>query len=160
MLDLGWQELMIVACVLVLVMGPEELPKAMRGFTRAVAKMRNMANEFRATMLEIANQDEMREIRKTLDDVKSDVTSETTAPLQKIKDDFHSIEKDVKKAVETEDGVKTEAKVEPKTEDKTKAKPATKPVAKAKPATNPVAKAKPKPAPRKKAVATKRASKT
>ena len=156
MLDLGWQELMIVACVLVLVMGPEELPKAMRGFTRAVAKMRNMANEFRATMLEIANQDEMREIRKTLDDVKSDVTSETTAPLQKIKDDFHSIEKDVKKAVETEDGVKTE----PKVEDKTKAKTATKPVAKAKPATKPVAKAKPKPAPRKKAVATKRASKT
>ena len=31
MLDLGWQELMMVAFVLVLVVGPKDLPRVLRG---------------------------------------------------------------------------------------------------------------------------------
>ena len=38
MLDLGWQELMMVAFVLVLVVGPKDLPRVLRGVAKLSAR--------------------------------------------------------------------------------------------------------------------------
>ena len=38
MFDFGWQEFMMIAFVLVLVVGPKDLPKVLRGFTKLQAK--------------------------------------------------------------------------------------------------------------------------
>ena len=38
MFDFGWQEFMMIAFVLVLVVGPKDLPKVLRGFTKLPVK--------------------------------------------------------------------------------------------------------------------------
>ena len=38
MFDFGWQEFMMIAFVLVLVVGPKDLPKVLRGFSKIIGR--------------------------------------------------------------------------------------------------------------------------
>ncbi|RVI29237.1 Sec-independent protein translocase protein TatB, partial [Sinorhizobium meliloti] len=47
MLDIGWTELVVIAIVLIIVVGPKDLPPMLRAFGRMTSKMRGMASDFR-----------------------------------------------------------------------------------------------------------------
>ncbi len=71
MLDIGGWEFLIVAFVLVMVVGPKELPKMLRGFTGIMRQIRRAANEFTSSMTDLANEADMADLKKTLDQAKS-----------------------------------------------------------------------------------------
>ena len=71
MLDIGGWEFLIVAFVLLMVVGPKELPKMLRGFTRAMRQVRGMASEFTRGMEELASDNEIGDLKSTISDVKS-----------------------------------------------------------------------------------------
>ena len=94
MLDLGWQELMMVAFVLVLVVGPKDLPRVLRGVAKFVGKARGMASEFQSSMMEVANQDEFRDVKKALQDAKSGNFDDVASGLEDVKGAVDEISKD------------------------------------------------------------------
>jgi len=71
MLDIGGWEFLVVAFVLLMVVGPKELPKMLRGFTRAVRRIRSMASEFTRGMEDLASDNELGDLKSTIADVKS-----------------------------------------------------------------------------------------
>ena len=71
MLDIGGWEFLIVAFVLVMVVGPKELPRMLRSFTGILRQVRRMANEFTSSMTDLANESDMADLKKTLDQAKS-----------------------------------------------------------------------------------------
>ena len=71
MLDIGGWEFLIVAFVLLMVVGPKELPKMLRGFTRAIRQIRSMASEFTRGMEDLASDSEIGDLKSTISDVKS-----------------------------------------------------------------------------------------
>jgi sec-independent protein translocase protein TatB len=71
MLDIGGWEFLIVAFVLLMVVGPKELPKMLRGFTRAMRQVRSMASEFTRGMEDLATDSELGGLKNTIADVKS-----------------------------------------------------------------------------------------
>ena len=70
MLDIGGWEFLVVAFVLVMVVGPKELPKMLRGFTRVMRQVRSMAAEFSRSMQTMADDAELGDLKSTLEDVK------------------------------------------------------------------------------------------
>jgi sec-independent protein translocase protein TatB len=70
MLDIGGWEFLVVAFVLLMVVGPKELPKMLRGFTRFTRQMRAMASEFTRGMEDYASQAEVSELKNTIGDIK------------------------------------------------------------------------------------------
>jgi sec-independent protein translocase protein TatB len=70
MLDIGGWEFLIVAFVLIMVVGPKELPKMLRGFTRIIRQVRSMAAEFSRGMQNMADEAELGDIKGTLEDAK------------------------------------------------------------------------------------------
>jgi len=71
MFDFGWQEFMMVAFVLVLVVGPKDLPKVLRGFTKFTRQARHMAREFTHSLEEVGADDNIREVKTMVADLKS-----------------------------------------------------------------------------------------
>ena len=71
MLDIGGWEFLVVAFVLLMVVGPKELPNMLRGFTRAVRRIRGMASEFTRGMEDLASDNELGDLKSTIADVKS-----------------------------------------------------------------------------------------
>jgi sec-independent protein translocase protein TatB len=64
MFDLAWSELLVVGLVAVMVLGPKELPQAMRTFAKAIRKIRGLSSEFQGHFNEIVREAELDEVRK------------------------------------------------------------------------------------------------
>ncbi len=56
MFDIGWTEMALVAAVIVVAVGPKELPVVLRTVGRAISRARAMAKEFRDSIDEIADE--------------------------------------------------------------------------------------------------------
>ena len=108
MLDLGWQELMMVAFVLVLVVGPKDLPRVLRAFAKFIGKARGMATEFQSSMMEVANQDEFKDVKKALQDAKSGNFDDIASGLDGMKDTVEDI-KNESGIVESVESIKATA---------------------------------------------------
>lgn len=71
MFDIGWTELLVIAIVLIVVVGPEDLPRMLRAFGKATARMRSMAGEFRTQFDEALKEADLEDVRKTIADARS-----------------------------------------------------------------------------------------
>ena len=76
MFDIGWQELFIVAVLALLVIGPKDLPRALRTMGKWVRKARAMARDFQGGL-----DDVMREAE--LDGVKDQLVSASSLDIGK-----------------------------------------------------------------------------
>lgn len=65
--DIGGLELLLIAIVALIVVGPKDLPIMLRKLGQFTGKLRAMANEFRASFDEMARQSELDELRKEVE---------------------------------------------------------------------------------------------
>lgn len=70
MLDLGWQEFMVIAVVTVLVVGPKEIPRVFRTVTGAMRKVRALAGEFHSAMDDMAREADLDDLKKEVTKIK------------------------------------------------------------------------------------------
>ena len=54
MFDLGWQELMLIALIALVVVGPKDLPRVVRSVSDIIRRVRGMATEFHSSLEEVA----------------------------------------------------------------------------------------------------------
>lgn len=94
----GFEEMILLVLVAIVVIGPKDLPLMMRKFGRFTGKMRAMAFEFKQGLDELGRQAELDELRKEVAALKS------STGLEDIKRDFEQdridLEKDVNSALE------------------------------------------------------------
>ncbi|MEQ9042472.1 MAG: Sec-independent protein translocase protein TatB [Alphaproteobacteria bacterium] len=64
MFDIGWPELVLIAILSIIVIGPKELPTVLRALGRWAGKARALVREFRSSLEEIANESELNELRR------------------------------------------------------------------------------------------------
>ena len=69
--DIGVSELMVIAAVALIVVGPKDLPVLLRKLGQFVARLRGMAADFRASFDEMARQSELDELRKEVDAMRN-----------------------------------------------------------------------------------------
>lgn len=67
MLDVGWQELLVIAVVAIIVVGPRELPQLMRTVGQWLGRARRMAREFQYNIEEIGREAELDGLRRDID---------------------------------------------------------------------------------------------
>ena len=77
--DIGGTELLVIAAVALIVVGPKDLPVLLRKLGQFVARIRGMANEFRASFDEMARQSELDELRKEVQAMRE---GQYTAPMR------------------------------------------------------------------------------
>ena len=149
MLDLGWQEFVMVGLVLILVVGPKDMPRILKAVVKTIGKVRGMAREFQSSMMEVADQDEFKDVKKALNDVRTgqvDALAEFekakesvntsyvpgfSSGVQELKEEAEGLKKDVE-AVKTEAETTSKPAAKPKAKNAAKAKSAKKAKTKAK----------------------------
>src|SRR5262245_13589373 len=72
--SLGFQEIVLLAVLALVVVGPKDLPLLLRKLGRWTAKLRAMAQEFRTGFDELARQAELDELKKEVDALRRDQT--------------------------------------------------------------------------------------
>lgn len=66
MFDIGWQELFIVAVFAIIVIGPKDLPKAIRSISKMIRKARSMARDLQDSMDDVIREADLEDIRNTV----------------------------------------------------------------------------------------------
>ena len=89
--SLGFQEIILLGVLALLVVGPKDLPLMLRKLGRWTAKLRAMAQEFRTGFDELARQAELDELKKEVDALRrgtnlSSLANEITKPLASLED--------------------------------------------------------------------------
>ena len=84
----------MVAVVLILVVGPKDLPPMLRAFGRTLKKYRRMANDFKGQFNEALEESELDELRQTVTDAKS------YNPLSGVSDAVKEVGAEINEAVE------------------------------------------------------------
>lgn len=68
--QIGFFEIVLVAVIALVVVGPKDLPRLMRLAGRVVAQARRMAGEFTAAFNQMARESEMEEMRREIESLK------------------------------------------------------------------------------------------
>ena len=71
MLDIGWSEMAVIALVALMVIGPKELPHALRAAAKWVRKARNLAREFQSGIDDMVREAELEDARKAIGNTRS-----------------------------------------------------------------------------------------
>ena len=98
MFDIGWTEMLVIAVVMIVVVGPKDLPKMLRTFGRTTAKLRSMAGDFQRQFNEALKEAELDDVKKSVDSLKS------LNPANEIKKQLNPFEKaaaDVRAGLDT-----------------------------------------------------------
>ena len=90
MLDMSWGEVMLIGGVALIVIGPKDLPKALRTVGQITGKMRRMAGEFQTQFNDAMREAELDDVKKQVDSINQSVSSLNTSfnPLQTIRDEI------------------------------------------------------------------------
>ena len=78
-------ELLVIAIVALVVIGPKELPGLLRTWGRWMAQMRGMASEFRGHVDEMIRQTELDDVKKQLAGASDGLDLKSLDPTQQIK---------------------------------------------------------------------------
>jgi sec-independent protein translocase protein TatB len=98
MFDIGWSELVVIAVVALIAIGPKELPGVLRMVGQWMGKARKMAAEFQGQFQEAMREAEMADLKKSFDEVKEAATGFASGNV------MTSLQKDVTDALNI-DGV-------------------------------------------------------
>ena len=97
MFDIGWSELVVIAVVALIAIGPKELPGVLRMVGQWMGKARKMAGEFQGQFQEAMREAEMADLKKSFDEVKDVATGMSPTNL------MTSLQKDVSDSLQLPD---------------------------------------------------------
>ena len=78
MFDIGWSEMLLIAIVAIIFIGPKEIPAAMRAVGRMMGKARLITREFRATIDEVMRETELDELRRQVEKAAGPIDADQT----------------------------------------------------------------------------------
>lgn len=71
MFDLGWTEIAVIIVVAIVVIGPKDLPGAVRGVAQQIGKIRRWAAEARGTLDEVVREAKLDDVRNQINEIRN-----------------------------------------------------------------------------------------
>jgi sec-independent protein translocase protein TatB len=92
MFDIGWQELLVIGVVALVVIGPKDMPTAIRAVSRWAAKARALAREFQQGIDEVVREADLQDVRKQIQSLES---TDAKSEIAKVVDPTGELAKDL-----------------------------------------------------------------
>ena len=80
MLDIGWQEIIILMLIALIVVGPKDLPRIVKTAGQWMGKARGYARDFQRTIEEAADATEIDAVKKEIDEANRELAAESPVP--------------------------------------------------------------------------------
>ena len=93
MLSFGWSEIALVVIVVVIVVGPKELPNLIKNLGNFSKSLKKASRQFKRSLNELSEEGDLKDIKKSFSefkDIKNDLD-----PTKNIKEELSTIKKTV-----------------------------------------------------------------
>ena len=81
MLDIGWTEILVITVVALFIVGPKDIPKALRTVGIWLGKLKSLSREFQNTVDDAIRDSELDEVKKQIESAKNDFTKGMTETI-------------------------------------------------------------------------------
>ena len=90
MLDMSWGEMMVIGAVALIVIGPKDLPNALRTLGNMTSKIRRMAAEFQGQFNEAMREAELDDVKRQIQGMNESVgtLNQGFNPVQTVRDEL------------------------------------------------------------------------
>ena len=97
MLDIGWQEFTLVAFILLIIVGPKDLPKVLKSIFIFIDRIKNYAYDFKSSVNDMNDELELSELRKDILEINKDNTIlEAKKTIVEAEKEFKNLKKTIK----------------------------------------------------------------
>ena len=101
MLTFGWGEILLVTVVIIVVVGPKDLPKLIKQLSTFTKSLKKLSREFKYSLNEIADHEDFKDVKSSLNEVNKikddiDLKGKFKSEIKSLKETTTIIEKEVK----------------------------------------------------------------
>ena len=101
MLTFGWGEILLVTVVIIVVVGPKDLPKLIKQLSSFTKSLKKLSREFKYSLNEIADHEDFKDVKSSLNEVNKikddiDLKGKFKSEIKSLKETSTIIEKEVK----------------------------------------------------------------
>lgn len=116
MFDIGWTEMVLIIVVMIIVIGPKELPRVLHTMGQWIGRVRRVARQFQDSIEQMAHESGVDELRKEIENVSSmgieDQVAKTIDPKGELEGAFDVNPASAEKKQKPRDTDKIEAKAD------------------------------------------------
>ena len=101
MLTFGWGEILLLVGVIIVVVGPKDLPKLIKQFSSFSKSIKKLSREFKTSLNDIADHDDFKEVKTSINEVNKikddlNIKDQFKDEIQSIKETTEIIDKEAK----------------------------------------------------------------
>ena len=100
MFSFGWGEILLILVVIIIVVGPKDIPKFLRQIGNLSKSIKKISREFKSSLNQIAEETDLKDVKNSITEVTNlnkelDIKSNLKNEIKTIKDTISSVEEDV-----------------------------------------------------------------
>ena len=101
MLTFGWGEILLVLVIVIIVVGPKDLPKLIKQLSSFSKSIKKLSREFKSSLNEIADHEDFKDVKSSLNEVNKikddiDLKGKFKSEIKSLKETTNIVEKEVK----------------------------------------------------------------
>ena len=100
MFSFGWGEILLILLVVIIVVGPKDIPKFLRQIGNLSKSIKKISREFKSSLNQIAEETDLKDVKNSITEVTNlnkelEIKSSLKNEIKTIKETISSVEKDV-----------------------------------------------------------------
>ena len=100
MFSFGWGEILLILVVIIIVVGPKDIPKFLRQIGNLSKSIKKISREFKSSLNQIAEETDLKDVKNSITEVTNlnkelDIKSNLKNEINTIKETVSSVEKDI-----------------------------------------------------------------
>jgi len=100
MFSFGWGEILLILLVVIIVVGPKDIPKFLRQIGNLSKSIKKISREFKSSLNQITEETDLKDVKNSITEVTNlnkelDIKSSLKNEIKTIKETISSVEKDV-----------------------------------------------------------------
>ena len=97
--QIGFAEMLVIAILALVVVGPKDLPAMMRKAGQFMAKIKSLGQEFKSAFDQIGEDDELADLRREIDELKA-MGQMSNLSDEAFEEDMRALDKDLRDGVD------------------------------------------------------------
>ena len=102
MFSFGWGEILLILVVIIIVVGPKDIPKFLRQIGNLSKSIKKISREFKSSLNQIVEESDLKEVKNSITEATNlnkelDIKSNLKNEIKTIKETISSVEEDVSK---------------------------------------------------------------
>ena len=97
MLSFGWSEIALTVIIVIIVVGPKEIPNLLKQIGSFSKSLKKISREFKNSLNELAEENDLKDVKKSIKNIKKDLdpTIDFKEEINSIKETVGSLDKDI-----------------------------------------------------------------